>query len=125
MPRESKQAKRERAIQISEWLKQQYPNATTALHWRNPFELLVATILSAQCTDETVNKVTQDLFEKHRKPEDYAAAPLGQLEQDIYSAGFYRRKAKSIRQTADKVVKQFDRQIPDNMEDMSRRKGVR
>ncbi len=124
MPRESKQAKRERAIQISEWLKQQYPNATTALHWRNPFELLVATILSAQCTDETVNKVTQELFKKYRKPEDYAAAPLEQLEQDIYSTGFYRRKAKSIKQMAQSVLDEFGGKVPDNMEDMLKLPGV-
>ncbi len=124
MPRESKQAKRERAIQISEWLKQQYPNATTALHWRNPFELLVATILSAQCTDETVNKVTQELFKKYRKPEDYAAAPLEQLEQDIYSTGFYRRKAQSVKHTAQSVLDEFGGNVPDNMADMLELAGV-
>ena len=107
MPRESKTAKHKRAAQINSRLQKEYPNAATALHWRSPFELLVATILSAQCTDEVVNKVTSNLFSKYTRPEDYAAARLEQLQQDIYSAGFYRRKAKSIKQMAQAVVDEF------------------
>ncbi len=97
MPRESKKAKRERALQISQRLQKEYPQATTALRWSSPFELLVATILSAQCTDEVVNKVTEGLFKKYCTPEDFAAAPLEELEQDIYSTGFYRNKARASR----------------------------
>ena len=124
MPRESKRAKRERALQISQRLEKEYPNATTALRWTNPFELLVATILSAQCTDEVVNKVTEGLFNKYPTPEDFAAAALEELEQDIYSTGFYRNKAKSIKSMAQAVVEDFGGEVPDNMADMLKLRGV-
>ena len=124
MPPESKTAKCKRAAQINSRLQNEYPNAATALHWRNPFELLVATILSAQCTDEVVNKVTSDLFSKYPRPEDYAAAPLEQLEQDVYSTGFYRRKAKSIKQMAQAVLGEFGGEVPDNIEEMLKLSGV-
>ncbi len=124
MPRESKRAKRERALQISQRLEKEYPNATTALRWTNPFELLVATILSAQCTDEMVNEVTEGLFKKYPTPEDFAAAPLEELEQGIYSTGFYRNKAKSIKSTAQAVGEDFGGEVPDDMAEMLKLRGV-
>lgn len=114
----SKQTRRQRTIQINKRLREKYPEATTALNWKNPYELLVATILSAQCTDKTVNQVTQQLFAKYPTVEDLAAADREELQQDIYSTGFYRRKAKSIQQMAQKVVAEFNGEIPDNMEEM-------
>ncbi len=124
MPRESKKAKRERALEISQRLEKEYPHATTALRWHNPFELLVATILSAQCTDEVVNKVTEGLFKKYPTPEDFAAASLEELEEDIYSTGFYRNKAKSIKGMAQAVVEDSGGEVPDSMADMLKLRGV-
>ncbi len=124
MPRESKKAKRDRALEVNSRLQEEYPNAATALQWRNPFELLVATILSAQCTDEVVNEVTKDLFEKYPTPEDYAGARLEELEQSIYSTGFFRRKAKSIKQMAQAVLGELGGDVPDNMEEMVKLSGV-
>ncbi len=121
---ESHQQKRQRAHQICERLKQEYPDATTALHWSNPLELLVATILSAQCTDERVNKVTDALFDKYPTVQSYAEAPRQQLEEDIRSTGFFRNKAKSIQSAAQMIMEQFDGQVPDNMEDMLKLPGV-
>ena len=94
--RESRDAKRARARKIVRALKKAYPDAKIALDFRNPLELLVATILSAQCTDERVNMVTPALFEKYRTARDYAAADAAALEQDVRSTGFYRAKSRSI-----------------------------
>ncbi len=124
MPRESNKAKGDRALEVNSRLQEEYPNVTTALQWRNPFELLVATILSAQCTDEVVNEVTKDLFQKYPRPGDYATASLEQLEQDIYSTGFFRRKAKSIKQMAQAVLGELGGDVPDNMEEMLKLSGV-
>ena len=124
MPRESNKARQQRAVQINKRLQEQYPEASSALNWRNAFELLVATILSAQSTDEIVNRVIKDLFEKYPTAEALAAADRAELEQDIYSTGFYRRKAKSIQTTAQKLIDEFDGQIPENMEEMLALPGV-
>jgi len=124
MPRESEQAKRQRAVQINERLQQHYPEASSALNWRNTFELLVATILSAQSTDEIVNRVIKELFEKYPTAEALAVADREKLEQDVYSTGFYRHKAKSIQTMAQKLVDEFDGQVPDNMKDMLTLPGV-
>ncbi len=124
MPRESGEAKRRRAVQINKRLQQHYPEASSALNWRNAFELLVATILSAQSTDEIVNRVIKDLFEKYPTAEALAVADRKELEQEIYSTGFYRRKAESIRTTAQKLVDEFDGQVPENMEEMLALPGV-
>jgi len=102
MRRESNKARQQRALEISKRLRQHYPEASSALNWRNPFELLVATILSAQSTDEIVNRVIKDLFKKYPTPAALAAADRAELEQDIYSTGFYRRKA--ARKTANVVL---------------------
>ena len=121
---ESQEQKRQRVGQICDRLKQQYPDATTALNWSNRLELLVATILSAQCTDERVNQVTEDLFCKYPTAQDYAAAPIEELQQDIRPTGFFRNKAKSIQGAARMIMEEFDGQVPDNMQDILRLPGV-
>ena len=95
-----------------------YPKATCALHHRNPFELLVATILSAQCTDKRVNEVTPGLFEKYPTPLDFASARQEVLANDIRSTGFFNNKAKSIIGAAKKVINDFGGQVPKTMEEM-------
>jgi endonuclease III len=101
-----------------------YPDATCSLDHRSPFELLVATILSAQCTDERVNQVTPSLFAKYRQPEDYLAVPVEELEQDIHSTGFFRNKAKSIRGAARLLTERYGGELPRSMEEMLTLPGV-
>jgi endonuclease-3 len=113
-----------RARTIVRRLKKHYPDATCALDFRTPFELLVATILSAQCTDERVNKVTPELFRKYRRPEDYLAVEAEELERDIYTTGFYRNKAKSIRGACRMLVEEFGGEVPRTMEELLRLPGV-
>ncbi len=124
MPRENKQSRKNRTARIIGILRKRYPDARTALNFANPLELLVATILSAQCTDERVNIVTRDLFAKYRTAEDYARATQEQLEQEIRSTGFYRNKAKSIRGAAARIVEEFGGQVPDSMEALTSLPGV-
>ena len=106
MPRESTEAKAARLKKIIAALERTYPGAHCELDYANPLELLVATILSAQCTDKRVNIVTQELFRKYRSAADFAKAPLTELEQDIKSTGFFRNKAKNIRACCRKLVEQ-------------------
>jgi endonuclease-3 len=113
-----------RAPTIIRLLEKEYPQAKIALHYGNPLELLVATILSAQCTDERVNKVTATLFRKCRNAKDYANADLAELEQEIRSTGFFRNKAKNIRATGQMLVDRFDSQVPKTMEEMLQLPGV-
>jgi endonuclease-3 len=101
-----------------------YPEADCALDHQSPWELLVSTILSAQCTDERVNMVTPALFAKYPRPEDYLAAPVEELEQDIHSTGFYRNKAKSIRGAAHLLIERFGGELPRTMEEMLALPGV-
>ena len=101
-----------------------YPDAECALLFDSPLELLVATILSAQCTDERVNQVTRRLFAKYRTPADYADAPPGELEQDIRSTGFFNNKARSIRGAATGVRDRFKGAVPENMDDLLTLPGV-
>ena len=105
-------------------LKKTYPNATTALHFGNPLELLVATILSAQCTDVRVNTVTKDLFQKYRSAADYAEADLKEIEEDIKTCGFYRAKAANIKAACRKIVDEFGGQVPHTMEELVTLPGV-
>lgn len=105
-------------------LKKEYPNAKIALNFSNPLEILVATVLSAQCTDERVNIVTKSLFKKYRKAQDYAKANLKTFEQEIRSTGFYRNKAKNIISTAQKILKNFDGKVPDSMDKLMELPGV-
>ncbi len=124
MPRETKAAKRQRAQEIYKRLEKAYPNATTELRWSNPLELLVATILSAQCTDERVNQVTERLFKKYRTAEDYANADPEQFQEEIRPTGFFRNKAKAIIGAAKMIVEQFGGKVPDNMDDLLKLPGV-
>jgi endonuclease-3 len=107
-----------RITEILNLLSRMYPNATCALHHRNPFELLVATILSAQCTDKRVNEVTPGLFEKYPTPLDFASARQEVLANDIRSTGFFNNKAKSVIGAAKKVVNDFGGKVPRTMEEM-------
>jgi endonuclease-3 len=116
--------KKARALKIIELLEKQYPGAKTALHYSSPLEILVATVLSAQCTDKRVNIVTESLFKKYRTAEDYANADLAELEQDIRSTGFYRNKAKNLKNAGQMMVEKFDSQVPDTMEEILRLPGV-
>jgi endonuclease-3 len=110
--------KQKRAGEIIERLKKEYPEATIALAHANAFELLVATILSAQCTDERVNIVTANLFRKYRKPQDYLNVSQEELEQDIRPTGFYRNKAKSIQGASQKIIENFGGEIPTTMDEL-------
>jgi endonuclease-3 len=105
-------------------LRRLYPDAKTSLNFSNPLELLVATQLSAQCTDERVNLVTADLFKKYRSVEDYAAVSQEELEKDIKSTGFYRNKAKNIRAAAQRMITTYGGQVPRTMEEILTLPGV-
>lgn len=115
---------KERAAEIFQLLLKEHPDAKIALNFSNPLELLVATILSAQCTDERVNIVTKALFKKYKKPEDYAKVDLVELEQDIKSTGFYHNKAKSIQKTSQILIDKFHSQVPKTMPEMLELAGV-
>jgi endonuclease-3 len=124
METEKESEKKAKLMKIIELLETQYPRAKTALRYSSPLEILVATILSAQCTDKRVNIVTKSLFKKYRTAEDYANADLAELEQDIRSTGFYRNKAKNIKNTGRLLVEKFDSQVPDTMEQILELPGV-
>ncbi len=110
--------------EIIKHLKKEYPNAHCALNYTSPFELLIATILSAQCTDVRVNIVTADLFRKYRSPQDYIAVSQEEFEQDIRSTGFFRNKAKNIQATCQKIIEDFDGEVPNDMEKLLSLNGV-
>jgi endonuclease-3 len=105
-------------------LKKAYPDAHCALNHTSAFELLVATILSAQCTDARVNIVTADLFRKYRRPEDYLAVPQAELERDIHSTGFFRNKAKNIQAACSRIVSEYSGQVPRTMDELLTLGGV-
>jgi endonuclease-3 len=113
-----------RVLKIVELLEKEHPNAKIALHYTNPLELLVATILSAQCTDARVNIVTKTLFRKYRTAKDYANADLKELEEDIRSTGFYRNKARNLKKCCQMLVEKFNSQVPKTMEEMLKLPGV-
>jgi endonuclease III len=116
--------RRESVAAILPILKKTYPHARCSLNYGTPLELLVATILSAQCTDERVNIVTKDLFTKYRSPKDYAEAPPEELEKDIQSTGFYRNKAKSLRGMAAGLLERHGGNVPDTMDELTALPGV-
>lgn len=124
MPRETKAALKARAEKICQRILSEYPGATTALHWETPWELLVATILSAQCTDERVNEVTAKLFDKYRTVEDYARADPAAFEQEIQATGFFRNKTKSIIGAAQALLERFGGEVPRSMEELLTLPGV-
>jgi endonuclease III len=113
-----------RAPAIVERLSAAYPDAHVALRFSNPLECLVATILSAQCTDEKVNEVTATLFEKYRSAADYLAVPEDELKADIRPTGFYNQKATSIRAACDRIVGAYGGEVPGTMEDLITLRGV-
>jgi endonuclease III len=116
--------RRERVGKVLPLLKQLYPDAKCSLDHRSPLELLVATILSAQCTDDRVNIVTKTLFKKYRSAKDYARVPQETLEKDIQSTGFYRNKAKSIRAMAQSLLDKHGGKVPETMEELVDLAGV-
>lgn len=113
-----------RIREIITLLRFEYPEVKITLGFKTLLELLVATILSAQCTDKRVNQVTEALFKKYRRVEDYADAELSELEELIRSTGFYRNKARSIRDSCKMIVERFDSKVPDNMDDLLELRGV-
>lgn len=120
----SKKAKRERMNEILYILKNEHKDARIALNYSTPLELLIATILSAQCTDERVNIVTEKLFKKYKTLEDYINIPIEQLEQDIFSTGFYKNKAKNIKGAVSKIKDQFGGEVPGTMDELLQLDGV-
>jgi endonuclease-3 len=116
--------KRARIMPIIERLSAEYPDAKIALRYRSDLELLVSVMLSAQTTDVNVNRVTERLFQKYKRPEDYLAVPQQELERDIYATGFYRQKAKALRGTMAMLLEEFDGRVPTRLEDLVRLPGV-
>jgi len=122
--RENKSQRKERTQEIIKLLKRAHPDAHCALNHSNAFELLIATILSAQCTDERVNIVTADLFRKYRGPEDYLRVPATELQQDIRTTGFFRNKTKSIQGACKVLTEEFGGRVPQTMEELLKLPGV-
>jgi endonuclease III len=123
-PRESPEERRRRAVAMMRAIRKEFPGATTALHHADPFQLLVATILSAQCTDERVNMVTPDLFARFSTPADFACVEQHELEAEIRSTGFFRMKAKNIIGCSRALVERFGGQVPQTMEELVTLPGV-
>ena len=115
---------KDRVKEIMTLLEKEHPDAKIALYYTNPLELLVATILAAQCTDERVNEVTKTLFKKYQRPEDYARVNLRNLEKDIRPTGFYRNKAKNIKKAARIIAEKFGGKVPKTMEKLVTLPGV-
>jgi endonuclease-3 len=116
--------KRDRIRTIIDRLAVEHADAAIALRFRNPLELLVSVMLSAQTTDVNVNRVTEKLFVKYRKPKDYLAVPQEELEQDIFATGFYRQKTKSIRGAMHVLLEEYDGEVPTRIEELLRLPGV-
>jgi len=121
---ESLEEKKSRAERILRQMKKEFPQPKTALVHENPFQLLIATILSAQCTDARVNMVTKDLFKKYKTPRDFANAIVTELESDIRSTGFFRMKTKNIMGCSKALVEQHGGKVPDSMETLVQLPGV-
>ncbi len=119
-----KRDNRTRVLKIIKLLEKEHPDAKIALNYTSPLELLVATILSAQCTDRRVNIVTKSLFKKYKKAVDYANADLEELEEDIRPTGFYRNKARNIKKCCQVLVEKFNAKVPKTMEEMLELTGV-
>src|ERR1041384_348196 len=116
--------KKQRIRPIIERLAREHADAAIALRFRNPLELLVSVLLSAQTTDVNVNRVTETLFTKYRRPEDYLAVSPEELERDIFATGFYRQKARALRGTMQMLIEEHDGQVPDDFEALLRLPGV-
>lgn len=124
MPRETAEARAGRTRKIIAGLQKTYPDAHCELDYSNPLELLIATILSAQCTDKRVNRVTASLFKKYRSATDYAKADPAELEEAIKATGFFRNKAKSIKACCAALVEKHGGEVPSTMEELTRLGGV-
>ena len=121
---ESSKKKRERVGIIFETLDPLYTREKTALKYKTPFQLLISTILSAQCTDKQVNEVTKTLFKKYKSPEDYTKAPIAELEEDIRPTGFFRNKAKSVKRCSQGLLDLYGGEVPSTMDEMLKLPGV-
>jgi endonuclease III len=115
---------KEHAAEVVRLLRREYPDAKCSLSFTTPLELLVATVLSAQCTDERVNLVTKDLFRKYRSAADYARMPIAALEKDIQSTGFFRNKAKNIQSCCRLLMEQYDGQVPRELKQLVELPGI-
>jgi endonuclease III len=124
MPRETNAAKKARTLKICAALRRTYPSAHCELNFSSPLQLLVATILSAQCTDKRVNMVTAELFKKYRSTKDFAAANISELENNIRSTGFYKNKAKNLKACCIALVERFDGEVPRTMDELHALAGV-
>ena len=124
MPREALKSKITRTEQIIATLKDEFPDAKCSLNYESPLQLLIATILSAQCTDERVNIVTKDLFQKYQSAADFADAPIEEIQEMVRSTGFYRNKAKSIKACCEALLADHDGVVPDTMEALTPLAGV-
>ena len=124
MPRESAAERKARTARIVRRIARAYPDVRIALRYRNPFELLIATILSAQCTDEKVNEVTRTLFERYPDAHTLADADPARLEREIHSTGFYRQKTKSLLAASKGLVENFGGEVPKSLEDLTSLRGV-
>lgn len=115
---------KKKAIEIFELLRKQYPNAKCSLDFNTPFEMMVAVMLSAQCTDERVNKVTAEFFPKYNTPQAFADMPLEDIENLIHSCGFYKNKAKNLKFASQKILTDFNGEVPQTMEELMSIPGV-
>ena len=122
--KESFESKKKRTRKIIALLKKEYPDAKCSLNFRKPLELMVATILSAQCTDVRVNIVTKTLFKKYRRPQDYYKVPPKELEEDIRSTGFFRNKAKAIQWACKVIAEKYTGKVPKTMEELTSLNGI-
>ncbi|HKZ22550.1 MAG TPA: endonuclease III [candidate division Zixibacteria bacterium] len=122
--KESFESKKKRTRKIIALLKKEYPDAKCSLNFRKPLELMVATILSAQCTDVRVNIVTKTLFKKYRRPQDYYKVPPKELEEDIRSTGFFRNKAKAIQSACKVIAEKYRGKVPKTMEELTSLSGI-
>ncbi len=121
---ESLKKRKQRANIIFKTLDSLYPQEKTALEYKTPFQLLISTILSAQCTDKQVNQVTKELFKKYKRPEDYLKTSISELEEDIRPTGFFRNKTRSIRGCCEGLLHLYGGEVPSSMEEMLRLPGV-
>lgn len=119
-----KKLNKEQSKELIEILKQTYPDATCSLDFTTPFEMVVSVMLSAQCTDERVNKTTPSIFAKYKTPEDFANLELSELESLIHPCGFYKNKAKNIKACAQKIIDDFNGEVPKTMEELLTLPGV-
>ncbi len=115
---------KKQAVEIFELLKKQYPDAKCSLDFNTPFEMMVAVMLSAQCTDERVNKVTAEFFPKYNTPKAFADMPLEDIENLIHSCGFYKNKAKNLKLASQKILTEFNGKVPQTMEELMSIPGV-